>query len=59
MSFELAPQETVDALTQLVAAGPTTEYPMILLWDDGREYEVVFADKRPRTAANSTNPSEI
>jgi hypothetical protein len=45
MVFELAPQETVDALTQLVAAGPTTEYPMVLLWDDGREYEVVFADK--------------
>ncbi len=45
MSFELASQEAVDALTQLVASGPTTEYPMILLWDDGREYEVVFADK--------------
>ena len=45
MSWELATQEEVNVLRDFLVANPTPSNPMVLVWEDGTKYQVIFADE--------------
>jgi len=45
MAWEMATDDEVKPLWDMLAYAPTTSDPMVLTWEDGTKYRVVFADK--------------